>query len=202
MKNLVWRFSILASLAALSFAGCESLAKIKPSAPPVPPPVSQKPKAPDKAAGPVAKKDSGPLFVIGRNKNANVIHYEANFTPEGVLNTKEPVIAYWVLHAEDGRRKKLNWLEKKKAYGIKIKPDASRDGYTLTLAAAPWMPLAVKKVGDAVRVEVQINDRTAILKKMFIQAREKLLGPKVEYIELFGKDLLTGNACSEKILPR
>lgn len=193
---------MLASLAALSFAGCASLVKIKPAAPPVPPPVSEKPSPVEKKKEAAAKKDSRPLFVIGRNKNANVIHYEANLTPEGKLNPKEPVIAYWVLHAEDGRRKKLNWLEKKKAYGIKIKPAASQDSYTLTLAAAPWMPMAVKKAGDAVRVEVKINERTAVLEKMFIQAREKLLGPKVEYIELFGKDLLTGQACSEKILPR
>lgn len=202
MKNMVWRFSILASLAVLSFAGCASLVKIKPAAAPAAPPAAEKPAPAGKPDVPAAKKDSRPLFVIARNKNANVIHYEANFTPDGVLNPKEPVIAYWVLHAEDGRRKKLNWLEKKKAYGIKIKPAASRDGYTLTLAAAPWMPLAVKKTGGAVRVEVKINDHTAVLEKMFIQAREKLLGPKVEYIELFGKDLLTGEACSEKILPR
>ena len=202
MKNMVWRFSILASLAALSFAGCESLAKIKPAAAPVPPPVAQKPAAPDKTKVAAAKQDSRPLFVIGRNKNANVIHYEANLDPDGELNPKWPVIAYWVLHAEDGRRKKLNWLEKKKAYGIKIKPASSRDGYTLTLAAAPWMPMAVRKAGDAVHVEAKINGRTAVLEKMFIQARDRLLGPKVEYIELFGKDLLTGQACSEKILPR
>lgn len=196
------RFSILASLAALSLAGCESLARLKPSAAPAPPPVAGSQAAADRTTGAAGKKDSRPLFVIERNKNANVIHYEANLTPDGELNPKEPVIAYWVLHAEDGRRKNLNWLEKKKAYGIKIKPAPSRDGYTLTLAAAPWMPLAVKKAGGAVRVEAQINARTAVLGKMFIQAREKLLGPKVEYIELFGKDLRTGQACSEKILPR
>jgi len=201
MKKNNLRITFLAFLASLAFAGCESLAPIKPAGAHVPVQASPKPAAADKNTGAAEKKGSRPLFVIERNKNANVIHYEANLTPEGELNPKEPVIAYWVLHAEDGRRKKLNWLEKKKAYGIKIKP-AAQDGYTLTLAAAPWLPMAVKKDGDIVRVEAKINDRTAVLEKMFIQAREKLLGPKVEYIELFGKDLLTGEACSEKILPR
>ena len=196
-----WKFSILAALAALSLAGCESLSKLRPSAAPPPAPAAAG-QAAEVKSGAVAKKDSRPLFVIGRNKNANVIHYEANLDPDGELNPKWPVIAYWVLHAEDGRRKKLNWLEKKKAYGIKIKPASSRDGYTLTLAAAPWMPMAVRKAGDAVHVEAKINGRTAVLERMFIQDRDKLLGPKVEYIELFGKDLLTGEACSEKILPR
>jgi len=49
---------------------------------------------------------------------------------------------------------------------------------------------------------VAINGQPAVLEKLFIQARDKLLGPKVEYIELYGKDLRTGAACSEKILPR
>ena len=196
-----WRFSILTALAALSLAGCESLAR-RPSAAPVPTPAAAGPAADGKSRGAAARNDSRPLFVIGRNKNANVIHYEANLTPDGELDPEGPVIAYWVLHAGDGSRKKLNWLEKKKAYGIKTTPAPSRDGYTLTLAAAPWLPMAVRKAGGAVRVEAKINGRTAVLERMFIQAREKLLGPKVEYIELFGKDLLTGEACSEKILPR
>ncbi len=188
----------LALLATLfSFTGCKSLTKIIPEHTPVPP----------KAAVPAktnaaAHINTRLLFVIERNKNANIVHYEANLTTDGSLDPGEPVIAYWVLLAEDGRRKKLNWLEKKKAYGIKIKPSPMQDGYTLTLAAAPWMPLAVKKVGDAVRTEAVINDRPAVLEKMFIQAREKLLGPKVEYIELYGKDLQTGAACREKVLPK
>ncbi|OGR46823.1 MAG: hypothetical protein A2X34_05410 [Elusimicrobia bacterium GWC2_51_8] len=169
--------------------------------------------------------------MIERNKNANVVHYDANLTADGKLNPREPVVAYWVMLAGDGSRKKLNWLEKKKAYGIKIKPDPSRpfgpktedleaghkskarvdepkerdpslNGYIITLAAAPWMPLTMKKIGEAVRAEVIINGRPAILAKMFIQARDRLLGPKVEYIELYGKDLQTGEACREKILPK
>lgn len=160
-----------------------------------------------KAAGPAksaaaAHTDTRPLFVIERNKNANIVRYEARLASDGNLDPREPVIAYWVLLAEDGRRKKLNWLEKKKAYGIRIKSAPSQDGYTLTLSAAPWMPLAVRKVGDAVRAEAAINGRQAVLEKMFIQARERLLGPKVEYIVLFGKDPATGAACREKIFPK
>ena len=104
--------------------------------------------------------------------------------------------------AGDGSRKKLNWLEKKKAYGIRLKPDRTPNSYTMTLAAAPQIPLAVKKTGETVRAEGVINGRQAVLEKMFIQARNKFLGTKVEYIELYGKDLKTGEACSEKIIPK
>ncbi|OGR40709.1 MAG: hypothetical protein A2X28_07950 [Elusimicrobia bacterium GWA2_56_46] len=195
MKGIMLRVSVPALLGALfSFTGCKSLATIVPGRAPVP----KETAVPAKKAA-AAHLNTQPLFLIERNKNANVVHYEAVFTDAGELDPAGPVIAYWVLLAEDGRRKKLNWLEKKKAYGIKIKP--APNGYILTLASASWLPLLVKKDGDAAHAEVKIKDRPVILEKMFIQAREKLLGPKVEYIEVFGKDLETGAPCREKIFP-
>lgn len=189
-------FFFLAALTAL--AGCGGLPKATPSSVPVP----GKTSVPGKKTVAPEQKKTLPLFVIERNKNANVVHYEASLAADGDLLSAEPVTAHWVLLAEDGRRKKLNWLEKKKAYGIRIKPGAARDSCTLTLAAAPWLPIVVRKTGSTVRAEASIGGRPAALEKMFIQAREKLLGPKVEYIELFGKDLETGKALREKILPK
>jgi len=199
MKKAICRLPALALIGAISvFAGCAGRTIIKP--PPVP--VSIKTSIPDKPAAPVVHKNTQPLFIIERNKNANVVHYDANLTPDGKLDPGNPVIAYWMLLAEDGRRKNLNWMEKKKAYGVKIRPDASHNGYILTLAAAPWMPLAVKNEAGSAHVEADIGGRPAILQKMFIQSRERLMGPKVEYIELYGKDRQTGEALREKILPR
>ena len=198
MKRSYLRVSLLAVLAALTFPGCGNPAKINPARAPA----AEKTHAPARPAAAPARKSTLPLFVIERNKNANVVHYEANIAPDGSLKRGEPVIAYWRLHAEDGRRKKLNWLEKKKAYGIRVKPGPELNGYTITLAAAPWLPITVKQAGRTVRAEATIGDRPAILEKMFIQARDRLLGPKVEYIELYGKDPLTGEARYERILPK
>ena len=184
--------------ALFSFAGCASRGKIKP----VPVPVFSKTSVPDKKIAAVAHRNDQLLFVIERNKNANIVRYDASLTDDGRLNPDEPVIAYWIMLAGDGRREKLNWLEKKKAYGISIKPAPSLNAYMMTLAAAPWMQFAVKKIGDIARAEVQIKGRPAILEKMFIQSRNGILGPKVEYIELYGKDLQTGEDCREKIVPK
>ena len=84
------------------------------------------------------------LFIIERNMNANVVHYDARLTADGKLDPKEPVIAYWVMLAKDGKRQKLNWIEKKKAYGFTIKPDPSVNGYKMTLVAAPERQITVK----------------------------------------------------------
>ena len=154
------------------------------------------------AAPAAAQIKTSPLFIIERSKNANVVHYDARLTADGKLNPKEPVIAYWVLLAEDGRREKLSWIEKKKAYGFTIKPDRSVKGYKMTLVAAPQQQITVKKEGDAVRAEGVIDGQPAVLEKLYIKASDGLTGPKVEYIELYGKDLETGGKRYQKIVPK
>jgi len=37
---------------------------------------------------------------------------------------------------------------------------------------------------------------------MYIKASGGLMGPKVHYLELYEKNLQTGNKCFEKILPK
>ncbi len=149
-----------------------------------------------------AQVKTQPLFIIERSKNANVVHYDARLTADGKLDPKEPVIAYWVLSAEDGRREELSQIEKKKAYGFDIKPDPSAKGYKMTLVAAPQQQITVRKEGDAVCAEAVIDGRPAVLEKMYIKASDGLMGPKVEYIELYGKDLETGGKRYQKIVPK
>jgi hypothetical protein len=143
-----------------------------------------------------------PLFIIERSKNANTVHYDARLTADGELDPAEPVIAYYVMLAEDGRRKELNWIEKTMAYGFDITPDPSISGYKMTMVAAPQGPITVKKEGNAVRAELVIDGRPAILDKMYINASDGPILPQVHYIELYGKDLQTGEKRFEKILPK
>lgn len=154
------------------------------------------------AAPAAAQIKTSPLFIIERSKNANVVHYDARLTSEGKLDPKEPVIAYWILLAEDGRREKLSWLEKKMAYGFTIKPDPSVNGYKMSLVSAPEKQITVKKEKDAVRAEAVIDGRPAVLEKMYINASDGLTGPKVRYIEVYGKDLQTGEKRREKMVPK
>jgi hypothetical protein len=149
-----------------------------------------------------AQIKTSPLFIIERSKNANVVHYDARLTAEGELDPKEPVIAYWVLLAKDGSREKLNWIEKKKAYGFTMKADPSVKGYTMTLVAAPGKQITVKREKETVRAEAVINGRPAVLEKLYINASDGLTGPKVQYIEVHGKDLQTGEKLREKMVPK
>ena len=156
-----------------------------------------------KAAAPTAaRKKTQSLFIIERSKNANVVHYDARLTSDGKLDPKEPVSAYWIMRAEGGRREELNWMENEKGYGFDIKPDPSVNGYKMTLMAAPQQQIIVKKAGDAIRAEMVIGGRPAVLEKVYINASDGLTGPKVHYIMLYGKDLKTGGKRSQKIVPK
>jgi hypothetical protein len=221
MQKTLWWFAVLALLAA---PGCR-----KPETPPpttvapgnaAPSPAAPSPAQPGKSAAgrqqakqaqprasrkagprqPPPRRGNQPLFIIERNKNANVVHYDAQLTADGKLNPKGPVIAYWVMLAKDGRRQNLNWIEKKTAYGINIKPDPSVNGYQMTIVAATQRSITVKQVGSAVRAEIVIDGRPAILEKMYINATEKLTGPTVHYLELYGKDVQTGEKRFEKVM--
>jgi hypothetical protein len=54
------------------------------------------------------------LFKIERNKNANIIVYDIRLNPDGSINKKNPIDAYWILYAKQGQREEITAFEKKK----------------------------------------------------------------------------------------
>jgi hypothetical protein len=143
-----------------------------------------------------------PLFVIERSTNANVVHYDANIAPNGELDPRQPITAYWVMAAVDGHREELTALEKSHAYGFTVEPDHSdSNAYRLRLVAQKQRDIAVVREGDAIRAEAVIAGRRAVLKRMYVNTHKVLAVPTVKYIELFGVDLATGESVSERVLP-
>jgi hypothetical protein len=193
MQKTLWWFAILVLLAALGCAQPETLPPAGTEQSEATPGVKK-----SQPASAPAQAGTQPLFIIARNTNANVVHYDAQLTADGKLDRKKPVIAYWVMLAQDGHRENLNWIEKKMAYGFNIKPYPSVNGYQMTIVAARQRSITVKKVGNAVRAEIVIDGRTAILEKMYIEAS----GHTVRYLELYGKDVQTGGKRFERIIPK
>jgi hypothetical protein len=193
VERATWRFAVFGLLAAMACAGDRNSAGAMPAEGSA---VNQPALLPA-----ATQAQTQPLFIIERSKNANVVHYDARLDADGKLDPKEPVIAYWIMLAEDGRREELNWIEKRKAYGFDIKPDRSGNGYRMTVVSAPDRPITVKQEGQVVRAELVIDGRPAVLEKMYINSSEGLMGPKVHYIELHGKDIQTGEKRFEKIVP-
>ncbi len=140
------------------------------------------------------------LFHIERNKNANIVVYDAQVLPDGNLPEKDPVIVYWLTLAEDGERKKLMEIEKRLAYGFNVE---SREGNDLVLKmkADVGRQVMVAAHEDSFRAFMDIDGRRALLDHIYIFAEESRMLPTVKYIEMFGADVETGEDLYEKFLP-
>src|SRR5436190_15974614 len=80
-------------------------------------------------------QQSQSLFFIERNKNANIVQYDAKLASDGLFDAREPVTGYWIMKAENGRREELNRIERELAYGFTTRVDDSRKIAWLSLVA-------------------------------------------------------------------
>ena len=140
------------------------------------------------------------LFHIERNKNTNIVVYDAQVMPDSNLAEDDPVIVYWLKLAEGGHRKGLKGIEKKMAYGFSVE---SREGNRLVIEmkADVGRNLVVDVHEGAYWAFMEIDGRQALLEKIYIFAEEKFPIPDVEYLELFGVDVETGDDLYEKLIP-
>jgi hypothetical protein len=134
------------------------------------------------------------IFKIERNKNANVVMYDAILKDDGAIDPKNPIDAYWLLFAKDGRREELGIFDKK-AYGFSIK--ANGDGsFDLALKAVEDRPIRVLLVKGEPKGIIKINGIDCYLSKVYVQAS----GLSVQYYVLTGTDIQNGAAVEEKVL--
>ena len=150
---------------------------------------------------PAEPPDFQHLFKIERSKNANIVQYDAQLGPDGKLQKKEPVVAYWIRLAEQGQVEKLSWVQRVFAYGFKAKLDRDRETAALDMSADFGRPIIVIREGDQYRATAPIDGSQSYLEKIFIQAHGKGISVTVEYIELFGEDMKTGESRYQKFVP-
>jgi hypothetical protein len=139
-----------------------------------------------------------PLFTIERNINANVVHYEAK-VKDGRLDLREPVVAYWVMATEGGRRQALNLIERTKAYGFTTLAEQIGESYKMFLVSDRKREIRVVDQNGAVHAEVSIAGAQAYLQRIFITARKALLFDTADSAELYGVDVATGQPRYEKV---
>ncbi len=152
---------------------------------------------------PVPKSIPQLMFYIQRTPNTNTICYELNETSPGVLDEDEPIHIFWLRYAEEnGRRKELNFIQRKFAYGLKVKKQG-KDNYDLWSVAYAKKPLHLQKATDnKYYVFTTINNKNAVLKRIFIKIDGGTFwSPNVVYIEMKGTDVVTGNTVVERIKP-
>jgi len=146
-------------------------------------------------------KQTQHLFKIERNKNANIVQYDVQMKADGKLDPKKPVVAYWIRHAKDGQKEDLKWVEKSFAYGFKTKYNAKMNAADIDMVANINRKITVLEVQREYRAETLIDGQSAYLEKIFISSKGKGMSTKITYMELFGKDMKTGEDLYEKFKP-
>jgi len=150
----------------------------------------------------VMKKNNQPLFYIERSKNKNRIYYDANFNVNGSINSEKPMDVYWLnLEEKYGKRGELSYIQEKLAYGYSSAKMNERL-FEIKLKAFDKRPLflLIDKYGQA-KIHINILGKTVRLHHLYVKATDKGIATTVEYIELFGSDILTKAELYEKIIP-
>lgn len=142
------------------------------------------------------------LFYLQRDPDENTVIYQLNGA-DGKVDPNEPVNVYWIRYAEGGVRKDLNFVQRTMAYGISHKSLGDGD-FELRLAAYKSRPLRLSycENSDQYRVYATINDREAILDRIFVRIDGgSMFNPGVVYFELVGRDTVTHARVTERIKP-
>jgi len=146
--------------------------------------------------------DPNVLFYIHKNTNPNAVVYALNLDDNKKINKQNPIEAFWRRYQEDGRRKKLAWLEKTFAFDFKVKPLKGKENtYVFSLIAMKDKKLYAtqNKNGEPI-VIMTISGKTAILEKIYLMVDDSKRIQSVSSMELFGKDPKTGQLIYEKII--
>ncbi len=154
---------------------------------------------------PVPPINENSLFYIQRSKNTNAIVYEVNKNADGKINVEDPVKIYWIRYASDSTTEDLNYIQRKYAYGVSSRPyKDQKNSFILQLVAYNkrnifLLPLANGKHYAAF---MSINGKIAEIKKIFVAISGGTFWfPKVDYIELTGKDPASQQKVVERFVP-
>ena len=142
-----------------------------------------------------------PLFHIERSKNANIVQYDVRVTPDGTLYREEPIVAYWIRHAEQGQRRELSWVQRTFAYGFDAERAEDGESARLELKADIGRELSVEHDGEAFRAVTRIDGEPSYLEWIFIDSAGKGLSTRVNFIELHGRAIAGGGKRYEKFIP-
>jgi len=117
----------------------------------------------------------------------------------GKLDNEEPVHVYWIRYTEQGQKQELNYIQRKFAYGISSTKIAD-EKYELYFVSYKKFKMRLMAGTDRkYHVFVSINNKEAILSKIYLHINGgSFWSPNVEYAEVTGTDLATGQVVREK----
>lgn len=148
------------------------------------------------AATTFAAAPAGRLFQFERSTNRNYICYDVNLK-NGVLDEDEPISVYWIRVEEGGVKKELSWIQRKLAFGYKVKKYTA-NSVVFTLSPSKDVPITVSKKGGKWVAICRVNGKNLQLTKMFAQMHSAN-SMHCDYVDIYGINTATGKADKERL---
>ena len=141
------------------------------------------------------------FFSVAKSDNANVLYYAPNLAKDGTLASR-PVEVYWLMHADDGRKEALTWMEKPHL-DVTVKDIVKGKNYTVNLRDNKLKSRDINIMLDikgCAMALTEINDRYSYLDEIFVHVETKgRMIPKIHYVEIKGRSWDSLESISEKI---
>ena len=141
------------------------------------------------------------FFAVVKSDNANVLYYAPAITKEGVFASK-PVDVYWLMHADDGRREALTWMEKPHL-DVTVKDVVKGKHYTINMRDNKLKSRDITimlDISGCAMALTEINGRYSYLDEIFVQVETKgRMIPKIHYVEIKGRSWDSLESISERI---
>jgi Domain of unknown function (DUF4833) len=153
------------------------------------------------------------LFVIQRSKNTNEVQYQLHVNDRCQIVSDHPVDAFWHLReVSPAHTEPLSDLEHM-AYGV-TNQQVAEHGVSFDLGVLDhFRALEQRRITATVRydpstatctpsVQTTINGQVAALERIYVQADERLVRPKVRYIDVIGTSVASSpTPVTERIEP-
>jgi hypothetical protein len=141
------------------------------------------------------------LFYIQRNQNENTVIYELNRDASGLVDLNLPMVASWIQYSWGGKKKELNYIQSKLAYGYNSK-EISNELIQFNFVSYEDLVFYISKENDSHQymVTCKVDGKLAKLKNIYVYAHEMGVFPDVKFIELYGEILETKIPVYQKIV--
>jgi phosphatidylglycerophosphate synthase len=119
---------------------------------------------------PVPAGITNQLFYLQRDPNINTVIYQLNVNGAGKLDEDEPINVFWIRYTEQSKRKDLNFIQRKFAYGLTAKKVAA-DKYSLKFAAYDKVPFYLMKwsADNAFHVFAVVANKQIVLSRVYLR---------------------------------
>jgi hypothetical protein len=160
----------------------------------------------DSKVYPVPPINENSLFYIQRTKNTNAIVYETNRLKDGKINTEEPVRVYWIRYASDSTTSELTPIQRRYAYGVESRIyNGAENSFVLKLVAYKKLNIYLLPAdhGKRYAAYTNINGKFSEIRRIFVSTSGGTFWfPKVNYVELMGKDPVSKQTVIERFIPK